>query len=114
MTETSTTVTTPDHSAGVLAHGLKAVARHMVERKLPAPISIRAERFSRHIEVQVLGEDVTAWVDAMTVDDTHEHHFVDAGIRNSLTHRYGRITLGVRVDVVSLERNTPAPAAVTL
>lgn len=62
-----------------------AVASHMIDRRLPAPIAIDAPlRSESRVRVSVASADVDEWLDSMLVDD--ERH----SIRNAVGHSYER------------------------
>lgn len=114
--ETSTSTTTaldaPRHTAGVLAHGLRAVARHMLDHDLPAPVSITAKRGSRHVEVHVIDTAEQTWVESIAVDDrVIEEHTYRHGVLSQHSVTTGRVGLGVRVRVLAVRFiSTEVPA----
>ncbi|UIU47037.1 hypothetical protein [Microcystis phage MinS1] len=105
--ETNTSTTTapdaPRHTAGVLAHGLRAVARHMLDHDLPAPVSITAKRGSRHVEVHVLDVAEQTWVESIAVDDrTVDEHIYRPGVLSQHSVTTGRVGLGVRIRITAV------------
>lgn len=98
------------HSAGVLAHGLHAVAHHIALHRLPL-LSVDASMPSIRtntrpaIRVQVSSSDIPAWLPTVYVDDI-EDQAVD-GTTGARIHRHRYVRLadsGVVIDLLSVER----------
>lgn len=118
MTDTSTTNDTAQertaaHTAGILAHGLHAVAHHIALHRLPV-LSIDAypagaDRGTPVIKVQVSSFDVETWLPTVYVDEVHDDR-VGEKIHQ---HRYVRLAdTGVVVDLLCVVA-APAPFLVT-
>lgn len=92
------------HAAGVLAHGMHAVAHHITEYRLPLNgISVTPHTFGRTsaIQVSLLDTDLEAWLPTVHVDD------ITSTAEGAFRHVVRRVRLadsGVTVDLVALER----------
>lgn len=99
------TSTTKQHPAGVLAHGLHALAGHIAEHRLPL-ISIDASPGSdRPLKVLVAPHQVRAWLDTVDVtSEDHQPYSNGSGRRSVHVHRTCRLAdSGVIIDLASVE-----------
>lgn len=119
MTDTSTTTAesgqtkTVAHSAGVLAHGLHAIAHHIALYQLPY---LRVESYPARvdravIEVHVRDLDVEQWLATVHVDEVHREE-ADVPMTSAMVHRMVRLAdSGVVVGLFSVEFGSSAVSA---
>lgn len=89
------------HSAGVIAHGLRAVAQHLFDHQLPSPLSIQfnRERDAILVHVDSTPASIELWVASLHLDHVEESRRGHIAYVTS----HGRLPdSGVRVDVLSV------------
>lgn len=109
MLETSSTNTIP---VGVIAHAMRAVAAHLFDHHLPAPLSIQVtqERDAILVQVDSSQSSIEAWTQSLHIDQASEHQ---RGHVRYVT-RHGRLPdSGVRVDLLSVHFDATPLQAVT-
>lgn len=99
------TTTAPiDHPPGVIAHALRALADHIdTNPTLPAPLTATFDRSSNSVLVHVAVDDATPWVATVNIDRAYDETFTYNGRRSTHVYREGRLPLGVRVRIVTVE-----------
>lgn len=100
-----------NHSPGVLAYAMYALADLLADTHLPAPLTVTFDRSADTVLVHVAVDDVDDWVAAVTIDRAYDETFTYNGRKSTHVYREGRLPLGVRVRIVTVEI-TPVLASV--
>lgn len=106
-------MTAQDTRALTVPIAMYAVAQHMIDRSLPAPISIDSAGVTRErlVKVAVSSVDLDAWLDSMVVDDElHEPRPDRSWERVAYTGRISAAIGDVSFVLVTVTRTRPLVA----